>query len=807
MDINSIKLGKIQGKKSEINKAEDKGFQVPEDRTSDPSILEKIRKSATSYAVAAMMMASLASCISQEQYNDTSRLEALMAELLELQKQQNEEMAALRALIQQNNADNKELIALAEKQLAEQQKIYSIIEKLYADFDKFSSNITGALNDIIELVRKSHGNDEEFMAMLEQILNSELDGNKKLDAILKAINEQNEMILHLTDLVGTIKGDLGDTLNAFFDAYKNGEISKSEMMEKIFAALNKSNDLNAEQLEAIKNIQKQLESGQLSAAEALAKITELLASIDSKLDGLMAMVEALGLGNEDLKDAIKGFHNDFKDDSITENAILAKILGAIEQYGAKDPEVLGYLEKFQQLLEQGNLTFNDIKDLLNKINVNTEGIWNEVKGLSQKVGDLAVTVEGNQDESLAILKNINDGVGSVNTKLDQVIKNQEADNKMLVEISSKIDKSNAQLGEINDKTVSKADLVEILGPLYTDVADIKKAIDGLGRNITIQEVQDILNGYKTDLTKTNSLIETLTSVVQNKNFTGDSSELLAVLKDIKNNGSMTREEVNANLQEVLEKLASIDGTLKALQTTATAILEKQNEFMEQAFDLGADFMTEVKKVAQNTGDINTLVQLGEDYREVLLQAEKTRQEQKAILQAILEKEGTQGSGGASITVNELKEIIPDYTDILNEISAKLGNVITSSDLENYFLKTKPDLTKTNSLIETLTSVVQNKNFSGGSGSADMSRVESLLGQLIDALNNKSLPTEAQLQELIEAAEKVVANITASSDSTPSGTKSIAALLNDMQTDIYNKTGVKGTYFLDPAIIYSRMHQA
>ena len=122
------------------------------------------------------------------------------------------------------------------------------------------------------------------------------------------------------------------------------------------------------------------------------------------------------------------------------------------------------------------------------------------------------------------------------------------------------------------------------------------------------------------------------------------------------------------------------------------------------------------------------------------------------------------------------------------------------------MKTKPDLTKTNSLIESLTSIVQNKNFTGGAGSADMSRVESLLGQLIDAFNNKSLPTEAQIQELIDAAEEVVKNTTASSNTTPS-TKSLAALLNDMQTEIYNKTGVKGTYYLDPAEIYSRINQA
>ena len=818
MDINNIKLGKIQGKNPETKKAEEKSFQIPEDRIKDPSVLDKLRKSAASYALAALMTAgSLTSCMEQNQTMDTSGLEALLYQFMEQQKAYNEELIRLQ---KENNADNKVTQDLLRQLITQQNSINTILTNLYGDFENFDNNVMSAMYKIVALLEKSNSNDEEFKALLQKILDSNLDNGAKLDAILEANKEQNEFLLNLAKLIDESNGDMKEIIQNFYDDYKEGDATKSELLKNIIKELNKSNELSQQQLDAINAIQKQLEAGQISEAEALAKITAILESIDNKLGSLLVAVENLGTGNASLEKAIKEFHQDFKDDSITENALLAKILTAIETYGAQNPEILGELIKIREAIENGETTvqegFNDVTDLLNKINQNTETIISKIDNISTQLGDISLKVEENQDESLAILKNINDGIGSIGTKLDQIELNQKADNKVMVEISNKIDQLNANLTELNDKSLTKADIKDLLGPLYTDISEIKNKIDGLGNNITIEDLKDILEGYKTDLTKTNSLIQTLTNVVQNLNLNGDSAaiqELADILNEIKAGDKADRAAIAAQLEEIIAKLGNIDDNtaeavdlLKALQTTAKEIKASQDQYFNDARKAGADMLNEIKNIGNGVGDVKVLLENANDYTAALQEAEQTRQEMLAIMKSILANQGKDnGNGDFSIDYNKLKEILPDYSSILQEIRDAIGNVITSSDLENFFIKTQPDLTKTNSLIQTLTNVIQNKNFSGGSGSTDMSRVETLLGQLIDTINSKKFPTEAQIQELIDAAKQVVTNTSASS--TAPASKSLATALNDIQEQIYKLTGEKGTYYLDPATIYSRINQA
>ena len=97
--------------------------------------------------------------------------------------------------------------------------------------------------------------------------------------------------------------------------------------------------------------------------------------------------------------------------------------------------------------------------------------------------------------------------------------------------------------------------------------------------------------------------------------------------------------------------------------------------------------------------------------------------------------------------------IPDYADILQEISDKIGKVITSDDLQNFFIKTQPDLTKTNALIENLTAVLKDKNFTI---TGDLS-VENLLGKVYDLINNQQTPTNDQIKALISLATQIAEN--------------------------------------------------
>lgn len=814
-NINNINLGKIQPKKLTKQQKAELEKQIVEQRNDSEVAGKGASKASRAYAAAMIalgLLPGMTSCMEQTQNVDTTGLEKQMAEtnklIQQLIDQQAKNDAYIQKLLEQNNADNKELIALVKDLKLQNTQIQEILRGLTNSVENFEDNVMSAILKIIALAEKANANDNEFLAKLQEIIDGQGTNSQKLDKILDANNEQNALMMNLVDLIGKLGGDLGDKIDNIYNEYLEGNQEHSEMLNNIFKELLNSNDLSKQQLEAIYDIKKLMEAGQLSESEALGKITEILQNIDNKISDLLTAIEGLAAGNEELATMIKEFHEDYKDGTITENALLAKILTAIENQNQANPELLAELQKIREAVESGNKTaaegLADVKDLLGQINSNVEAVLEAIKDLSAKVGDLIVKVDDNQLETLEILKNINDGIGSIDTKLDQIQQNQKADNKVMTEISNKLDGLTAKMDALGDKVLTKEDVADLLGPLYTDIAEIREAIGKLGDHITIEDLQDILQGYKTDLTKTNALIETLTNVVQNLNLSGDSgdmSKIAEILNQIKADGNASRDEINTNLQEIIQQLGSIDATLKALQDTANEIKANQEKFFGQALDFGGDLMTEIKNLAKGQGDTNKLLAAAKDYTEALQEAEKTRQEMLEVMKSILANQGTnEGGGNFSIDYDKLKELLPDYSGILKEIRDAIGNVITSSDLENFFVKTQPDLTKTNALIETLTNVVQNKNFTGGAGSADMAKVESLLGNILDAINAKKLPTAEQIQELIDAANKVVNN-TSSSESR-STKADLYAALNEIEAEIAKQTGVKGTYHFYPGSHYN-----
>ena len=136
----------------------------------------------------------------------------------------------------------------------------------------------------------------------------------------------------------------------------------------------------------------------------------------------------------------------------------------------------------------------------------------------------------------------------------------------------------------------------------------------------------------------------------------------------------------------------------------------------------------------------------DSYTEYLQKAEQARQQQFEILQAILTN---MGKGDSGMTVDELKEIIPDYTDILNEISDKIGNLVTTADLEAYFENSTVDLTRTNALLETLVSLVSGLDTSG----VNSSKLNSTLNEILNEVKSKKAPSEDQIQTLIDLVQE------------------------------------------------------
>lgn len=788
MDINSIKLGKGIQKKNQKDVNQEKPVVVVDDRSSaDRTAAEKIRSKAISYYAAAMLGltgAGLTSCgdITQEQINNNDNSETLkllqqmmsiQQELLEIQKQVLEQL-------QQNSSDNKELIDLNKQLIEQNNQILEILTQIGADVNQISS----AIYKIQALLEETNANDAEFLNKIQEIIDQQISDSEKLEQILEANKEQNKMLTNLTTLISTVGGDLSETLKAFYEEYKNARAededdknAHSEMLENIYNALITSNEISTENNKAIKDLYNQMVAGQISESEMLGKITQLLESIDSKLDGLKDAITNMGTGNEELAAILQAFYEDYKSGTITSNALLSKILEALDKANENNGDIAGKLDKISQQIADGSISLGEalgqITDILNSINNNTAAILDKIGQISGQIDKLSGQLQVNHDESMDMLANINNGVGSIDQKLDNVIANQEIANQKLTEISQKSDEMIAQLSQINDKTITIDQMKELLGPMFETIYN--KMDNIAGNQIDIDEIKNAIAENKTDLTKTNALIETLTTVVQKLNLgDGMTEELKLITQAIKDfqaqSGANDAEQIKG-LQDILAELAQIKtnqttqtDVLNAILDAAKQIKDNQDKFMTTATTFGNKLFEELNKISSNMIDKNAFEVYADSYREQLAKAEQTRQEQLAVLQAILENQGAANGG---LTIEELKEIIPDYNDILNQISEQIGNLVTKVDLIDFGNNNKVDLTKTNALIETLTTVVQKLPIGGGSSSSgnseELKTIAQAVSQILDQINSKNSPSTDQMNQLIDAVNKIVENTTASTE--------------------------------------------
>lgn len=802
MDINSIKFGKgIHSKKEEKAKKEEP-VVVDKKTEQERTALEKIRSKAISSYAAAMLglgtmgTASLTSCAEQDVTvtDDGTQAEMLkvLQQLLKVVQGQSTLIQQAIELLEQNGSDNKELIALNKQLLAQSQQIMAILQGIGSDV----SNIESALYQIVSIIQDSNSHDDEFLNLINQILNGQGTTNEKLEQILEANREQNEMLVNLTTLIGSVGDELSETLKNFYNDYKEGQASHSEMLNNIYQELIHSNELSSENIAEIKKLYELVQNGQMSEAEMLGKITQLLESIDGKLDGLMDVINDMGTGNKELAEILTSFYNDYKSGTITTNGLLTKIMQAIENANQNDGAVLAELQKISQQIEDGSISLSQalgqITSLLESINTNTAGILEQVTNISGQIDRLSTQLQNNHDESMDILSSLNNHAGSIDSKLDQVISNQQQANKTLTDLSTKTDEVISKLAQISDKTITVDQMKEILGPMFDVIAGKLDNISG--GQISIEEIENALAENKTDLTQTNALIETLTTVVQNLDLnSGMTAELQAITQAIKDFQSQNHEDSDAQLnglREILAELAQIKtnqtsqtDVLNAILEAAGQIKDNQDQFMASATTFGTQLFEELNKISSNMIDKNAFATYADDYREQLAQAEQTRQEQLAVLQAILENQG-QADGG--MTIEELKQIIPDYSEILNEISDKIGDLVTKVDLIDYGNNHKVDLTQTNALIETLTTVVQNLPIGGGTSGGSLNsdalnQINQTVSQILSAINRQDTPSSDQIEKLIEAVNVIVAN---TGNSNP-GTIADAG------------SRVKGTYVITP----------
>ena len=123
-------------------------------------------------------------------------------------------------------------------------------------------------------------------------------------------------------------------------------------------------------------------------------------------------------------------------------------------------------------------------------------------------------------------------------KLSQIEANQDRNNETVLDISQKLDEMSSELAQINEKTLTINQVQDMFGPMYEEIKGYLENISG--GQITVGDLNAALEAHKTDLTRTNALIETLVNLVANLNTSGggsgssvDMSELTSLVSEIR----------------------------------------------------------------------------------------------------------------------------------------------------------------------------------------------------------------------------------------------------------------------------------
>ena len=750
-------------KKSE--KKQEKTNQIPEVRYEGEKsgANKKISNSTLSAALlAALMLPAATSCVDQDQSVNIPGMENFMNESLEYQKQVIDLLTQILALIQNGNDQNKEYF----EQLVElNTQISTILMGIGSDVE----DISNALVDISSIMRNMYENDQELLAKIDAIIDGQGTDQEKLEQLIALNKEQNEWLAKIYETQNAIKNiseESAENIEALLNQYLEGQLTHTELMNQMLAEIKKNGNISADILAQIEGIM----NGEGADSAKLDKIIGLLESIDSKLGSLLVEVQNIGDNfvtedGEKLADILKELVEKFEDHSITSNALAAEILNELKQSNINDEAIQNKIDVIIEQLNNQQITdkeaLEQITNLLAQMNEKLSTALTTLSNISAKLDDLYNQNEENRNNTYEMLTNINNGIGSIDSKMEEIINNQKTGNNISLEILDKLDEAVAQLNQINTKTITIEQLKDMFGPMYDEI--INKLGNIEGNQVNIDDVIAIAESMKPDLTKTNALLETINTTIQNKNFTGEFSAQLDELSDIMTevlgeikNGNKTEAE---GLAEILSKLASMEGSLEAIQAAAEQINKNFQSFMKEAQTYGEKWTDQFQQLIDGQEVNKSLFQSYTDlFTQKAEQAEQAQQERIAAVIAAIEN--ISGSNG-SVDIDELISKLPDYTDLLTEIRDAIGNLVTKEDLEDYGNTHRTDLTKTNALLETINTTIQNKNFtvtgSAGTGSTDMTEVIEAINRIREQLQNAQLPTKEQMNTLLKYVNEIAAN--------------------------------------------------
>ncbi len=627
MDIEKISLGKISRSKRKTETETNKKPEIVETEgltKEEKTALEKIRNKAWIAYAAALMGASTAmtSCVNQDQSTvvdfNMDEFKKMFQQLIDLQQQILEQ---IKANGDQNSQENQQIIEQLKK----------INEELNNIFNGIVDIKEGIVN-ITNLIKEANSNDDEFLAKIDEIINNQNSDSEKLQQILEENQKQNAWLANIAPYIESIANlsqETANTLKEFYEAYKQGEITHSEFMQKLLDAVKENNSISSDILAKIDDLQNAMESGNITEAELLQRIAELLASIDNKMSQVIDRLNEINGNILNISDKMDKNHQ--------ETIEKLENIGTTIQNGFEINQ--GQMDELIQLNKEGNnnttqllVEMENLKNILNQIKENDGDL--AIQELIIKYGDLmgekfdaVIDKLGNGVK----IENIDDIINAINNAKPDLSKIQEqmgtiivllqraqtsgitsADLQPIVEGLKNLQESNEQGTAAVNTNLAQilADLAEIKGMLPVLVETTGEILDAVNKYGTASQVSfetlangmtNLINGQvKPD--QVNTMYETLlANMNQAQASRNQTVTLLQAILDNQGKGEsgMTQEE----LADVINN-STILGDIKDLLSDLN-VDRVTNETLNQAITTNK---TDLSKIQEQLGTVIVLLQ-------------------------------------------------------------------------------------------------------------------------------------------------------------------------------------------------------
>ncbi len=569
---------------------------------------------------------------------------------------------------------------------------------------------------------------QQMQAIWQQMLEQQQITNEQLQ-------QNNEFIKQLLEMY-----QAGMTnANAFYEQMYSFIMSSTANQEIIIDLITQNGISQEEANKLIQDLINEVKAGNLTSAEAMEKIMDLLGDIKGILSQVLTSLEK---AEEDRAELIS-IANDIRESSHITNEQQEILIAQNDSLIASNKQVIAKLETISSQIEQANIDSNaNFETVINTLNMSKTELINVMKKLGyaqieiEKMNaaqiikaikdNTAITEENNvrleeinnavkdgnisaqeaADKIIGLLEEINDNILNLTDSFNNFVNNYESDKSEAYNLLSQILKN----GEIQTSVLDK---------IETSVSKMETNIEGIKVNT------DVLLEIAQDDTKFNELIEAIKQISAGGSSSIDYEKFEQMFDAL---GIKITDAIDMSKSELI-------AAIKDFQNTYIEVEQNQTEELKSIQTQIEDLKVFISQGGDNEGVINAIKDLTDavnngnaDITNELKALQEQLNKLQATIDAIYEAIGSQASKVDQYFQKwdaKFDGILGSLENIESQLTTIIANQKTAEVYLNNTLKE----------IEALKEEIKNLEIAGG-GNIDYDKLEEMWKEHDEANFNK-----------------------------------------------------------------------